>query len=117
MFVPGFAWRDLRGSGHSLWLFCTCLALGVTLVAATGGLYQQVSHALLSDTETSTRSYLRTCTEDPRCTLTTLRTHHIALSEHHTTYYSLPCACNMTANVSTTTSFHATHCTPTLSHT
>lgn len=45
-----FASRDLRGSGHSLWLFCACLALGVTLVAATGGLYQQVSHALLSDT-------------------------------------------------------------------
>jgi putative ABC transport system permease protein len=49
-FVLGFAWRDLRGSGPTLWLFCTCLALGVTLVAATGGLYQQVSHALLSDT-------------------------------------------------------------------
>jgi putative ABC transport system permease protein len=49
-FVLGFAWRDLRGSGHTLWLFCTCLALGVTLVAATGALYQQVSHALLSDT-------------------------------------------------------------------
>ena len=45
-----FAWRDLRGSGHTLWLFFTCLALGVTLVAATGALYQQVSHALLSDT-------------------------------------------------------------------
>lgn len=49
-FVLDFAWRDLRGSGHSLWLFCVCLALGVTLVAATGGLYQQVSHALLTDT-------------------------------------------------------------------
>jgi len=38
-----FAWRDLRASGHTLWVFCVCLMLGVTLVAATGGLYRQVS--------------------------------------------------------------------------
>lgn len=45
-----FAWRDLRASGHTLWVFCLCLMLGVTLVAATGGLYRQVSGALLDDT-------------------------------------------------------------------
>lgn len=45
-----FAWRDLRASGHTLWVFCVCLMLGVTLVAATGGLYRQVGGALLDDT-------------------------------------------------------------------
>jgi putative ABC transport system permease protein len=45
-----FAWRDLLASGHTLWVFCLCLMLGVTLVAATGGLYRQVSGALLDDT-------------------------------------------------------------------
>lgn len=44
------AWRDLRGSGRALWVFCACLALGVALIAAGGGLYRQVSGALLSDT-------------------------------------------------------------------
>jgi putative ABC transport system permease protein len=48
--VFGFAWRDLRDSGHTLWLFCACLMLGVTLIAATGGLYTQISNALLADT-------------------------------------------------------------------
>ena len=43
------AWQDLRGSGHSLWVLCACLALGVTLIAATGGLYRQVSEGLLAD--------------------------------------------------------------------
>lgn len=44
------AWRDLRGSGRSLWVFCACLLLGVTLIAASGGLFQQVSNSLLADT-------------------------------------------------------------------
>jgi putative ABC transport system permease protein len=49
-FVVNFAWQDLRGSGATLWLLCTCVALGVTLVAATGALYRHVSHTLLADT-------------------------------------------------------------------
>ena len=43
------AWRDLRASGRSLWVFCACLALGVALVAAGGGLYRQVAGALQED--------------------------------------------------------------------
>lgn len=46
------AWRDLRGSGRTLWVLCACLALGVTLIAASGGLYRQVSAGLLADTRT-----------------------------------------------------------------
>lgn len=49
-FLLSLAWRDLRASGHTLWVFCACLALGVTLIAATGGLYRQVSASLLNDT-------------------------------------------------------------------
>ncbi len=48
-FLLKLAWQDLRGSGQSLWVLCACLVLGVTLIAATGGLYQQVSLALQSD--------------------------------------------------------------------
>jgi putative ABC transport system permease protein len=44
------AWRDLRASGHSLWIFGACLALGVCLITAAGGLYRQVTGALLADT-------------------------------------------------------------------
>jgi len=44
------AWRDLRASGAQLWVLCACLALGVTLIAASGGLFQQVSRGLLADT-------------------------------------------------------------------
>ena len=44
------AWRDLRGSGRTLWVFCACLALGVALIAASGGLYRQVGASLLADT-------------------------------------------------------------------
>lgn len=43
------AWRDLRASGRTLWVFCACLALGVALVAASGGLYRQVAGALQED--------------------------------------------------------------------
>lgn len=49
-FLPDLAWRDLRASGRSLWVFCACLALGVTLVTATGGLYQLINRGLLADT-------------------------------------------------------------------
>ena len=46
------AWRDLRGSGRTLWVFCACLMLGVMLIAASGGLYRQVSDSLLAQTRT-----------------------------------------------------------------
>ncbi|NVK42954.1 MAG: ABC transporter permease [Oceanospirillaceae bacterium] len=48
-FLVELAWRDLRESGRSLWVFCVCLMLGVTLIAATGGLYRQVGTSLLAD--------------------------------------------------------------------
>ncbi len=48
-FLLDLAWRDLRRSGRSLWIFCACLMLGVSLVAAGGGLYRQVADALRSD--------------------------------------------------------------------
>ncbi len=48
-FLLKLAWQDLRGSGQSLWVLCACLVLGVTLVAATGGLYQQVWEGLQTD--------------------------------------------------------------------
>ena len=49
-FVLSIAWRDLRASGPHLWVFWACLMLGVTLIAAGGGLYRQVSDGLLADT-------------------------------------------------------------------
>ena len=48
-FLLRLAWHDLRGSGQSLWVLCACLVLGVTLVAATGGLYRQVPEGLQAD--------------------------------------------------------------------
>ncbi|MDX1595151.1 MAG: FtsX-like permease family protein, partial [Gammaproteobacteria bacterium] len=45
-----FAWRDLRASGRGLWVFCACLVLGVTLIAASGALFVQVRDSLLADT-------------------------------------------------------------------
>lgn len=48
-FLLKLAWQDLRGSGQALWVLCACLVLGVTLVAATGGLYQQVWQGLQAD--------------------------------------------------------------------
>ena len=48
-FLLELAWNDLRGSGQSLWVLCACLVLGVTLVAATGGLYQQIWEGLQAD--------------------------------------------------------------------
>jgi putative ABC transport system permease protein len=50
LFLLKLAWRDLRSSGHSLWVFCACLVLGVTLVSASGGLYRLVNLSLLNDT-------------------------------------------------------------------
>ena len=49
-FLLELAWKDLRSSGRSLWVFCACLMLGVSLVSASGGLYRQVSEAMLADT-------------------------------------------------------------------
>ena len=46
------AWRDLRGGGRHLWIFCACLALGVTLIAASGGLFHQVRAGMLADMRT-----------------------------------------------------------------
>jgi putative ABC transport system permease protein len=45
-FLLSLAWRDLRASGRTLWVFCACLALGVALIAAGGGLYRHVSSGL-----------------------------------------------------------------------
>lgn len=47
--LVGLAWRDLRGYGRSLWVLCTCLALGVCLIAAGGALYQQVNLGLQNE--------------------------------------------------------------------
>ncbi len=49
-FLLKLAWRDLRASGRSLWIFCACLTLGVTLVTASGGLHRLISLGLLADT-------------------------------------------------------------------
>jgi len=48
-FLLSFAWRDLRASARALWVFCACLALGVALVAAGGGLFRQVGANLQAD--------------------------------------------------------------------
>ena len=48
-FLIDLAWRDLKASGRSLWIFVVSLMLGVSLVAAGGGLYQQVTDALRAD--------------------------------------------------------------------
>jgi putative ABC transport system permease protein len=48
-FLLSLAWRDLRASGRSLWVFCACIVLGVTLVSASGGLYRQIANGMLSD--------------------------------------------------------------------
>jgi putative ABC transport system permease protein len=48
-FLLDLAWRDLRRSGRSLWVFCACLLLGVALVAAGGGLYRQVAASMQAD--------------------------------------------------------------------
>ena len=45
----GIALRDLRDGARGLWVLCASLALGVTLVAASAGLHQQVNGALEAD--------------------------------------------------------------------
>lgn len=49
-FLFNLAWRDMKSSGRSLWVFCACLVLGVSLVAASGGLYRLINLGLLADT-------------------------------------------------------------------
>jgi len=48
--MVNFVLQDLRGSGRTLWMLFACLLLGVTLIAASGGLLQQVRSSLLTDT-------------------------------------------------------------------
>ncbi len=49
-FLFELAWRDLKSSGRSLWIFCACLTLGVTLVSASSSLFKMISTGLLADT-------------------------------------------------------------------
>jgi putative ABC transport system permease protein len=64
-FLLNLAWRDLRASGRSLWVFCACLFLGVALVAATGGLYQLINQSLLADTRALLGGDLEVDSNDP----------------------------------------------------
>ena len=64
-FLLNLAWRDLRASGRSLWVFCACLFLGVALVAATGGLYQLINQSLLADTRALLGGDLEVDSDDP----------------------------------------------------
>lgn len=48
-FLLELAWRDLRAGGRQLWVLAACLVLGVSLVAAGGGLYRQVADGLRDD--------------------------------------------------------------------
>jgi len=64
-FLLNLAWRDLRASGRSLWVFCACLFLGVALVAATGGLYQLINKSLLADTRALLGGDLEVDSDDP----------------------------------------------------
>ncbi len=49
-FLLDLAWRDMKSSGRSLRVLFACLVLGVSLIAATGGLYRLVNAGLLADT-------------------------------------------------------------------
>jgi putative ABC transport system permease protein len=64
-FLLKLALRDLRASGRSLWVFCACLVLGVTLVSATGGLYRLINVSLLADTRVLLGGDLEVETEKP----------------------------------------------------
>jgi len=64
-FVVSLAWRDLRDSGRVLVVFCACLLLGVSLVAASGGLFGQVSRGLLADTRALFGGDLEVSTREP----------------------------------------------------
>ncbi|MBS4037712.1 MAG: hypothetical protein KGZ46_06135 [Hydrogenophaga sp.] len=48
-FLLELAWRDLRAGGRQLWVLAACLVLGVSLVAAGGGIYRQVADGLRDD--------------------------------------------------------------------
>ena len=65
-FLLSLAWRDLRASGRSLWIFCACLVLGVTLVSASGGLYRLVGDGLLSDTRQLLGGDVQVASNQPR---------------------------------------------------
>jgi putative ABC transport system permease protein len=64
-FLLELAWHDLRSSGRSLWVFCACLALGVTLIAASGGLHRLISIGMLSDTRVLMGGDLEVDANDP----------------------------------------------------
>ena len=64
-FLLNLAFRDLRASGRSLWVFCACLVLGVTLVSATGGLYRLINLSLLADTRVLLGGDLEVETKQP----------------------------------------------------
>lgn len=64
-FLLDLAWRDMKASGRSLWVFCVCLLLGVTLVAASGGLYGLISAGLLADTRALMGGDLEVDTDAP----------------------------------------------------
>lgn len=51
-FLLELAWRDLRTGGRPLWVLVASLLLGVSLVAAGGGLYRQVADGLTEDART-----------------------------------------------------------------
>lgn len=65
-FLLSLAWRDLRASGRSLWIFFACLVLGVTLVAASGSLYRLTSDGLLTNTRQLLGGDLKVGTDIPR---------------------------------------------------
>ena len=49
-FLVELALAELRNGSRSLWIFCACLVLGVTLIAGSGGLYRLTGDSLLRDT-------------------------------------------------------------------
>lgn len=85
-FLLKLAWHDLRASGRSLWVFCACLVLGETLVAASGGLYRLVSTSLLADTRQlmgGELTYSKTVLTDNRLWLALFLTGYSSQTDHH----------------------------------
>jgi putative ABC transport system permease protein len=64
-FLLSLAWRDLRSGGRRLWIFCACLVLGVTLVAAAGSLHAQLAQALRGEARMLLGGDLEVETRDP----------------------------------------------------
>ena len=60
-----FAWQDLRSSGRQLWVFCTCLMFGVTLVMVASALYGLLSNSLLDDTRSLMGGDLEVSSNEP----------------------------------------------------